>query len=85
MLVIKKETKEIEIVEDEICNKCSKSMKLEDGQIYGLSNAHVNGGYLSKKLVDTTMYGFSICESCLKEIFDSFEIPVTETDYNPFD
>jgi len=57
-----------------ICNKCGKQMCNELG-VYGLVDAEVSGGYYSDPLSDTVTYRFSLCESCLWELFKSFGNP----------
>ena len=79
------------IKEDVFCNKCGKSCrKYFDGDfsdIYGLDKCTVFGGYLSsnddKGLSDMTCYTFSMCEECLRELFNTFKIPVQEDDLMP--
>ena len=86
---ITKTEKEIvikEVIQDVLCNKCTKSLRThiataeDDGQkiyeTYGIVEQTYNGGYCSDPLEDEAKYTFSLCESCLKELFDSFKIPV---------
>lgn len=63
------------------CNKCGESCLVFSSlslapQSYGLINTSVSGGYYSSHLVDGVTYNFSICEKCLKEIFEGFKVPV---------
>lgn len=70
--------KKVEITEDIICNKCGKSCIPKTNLIneaYGLIEASVSGGYDSIFLRDEQSYTFSLCEECLKEMFDNFLIP----------
>lgn len=71
-------TKEITFTEDILCNKCGKTCKMPHAQLqhYGLIEAEVTGGFDSTALEDLHTYTFSICEVCLKELFDTFSIPV---------
>ena len=79
--MIKKEktTKEVEEISDIICNRCGKSCMsgkndgIDDG--YGLIETTVCGGYWSTYLYDDVRYTFSLCEECLRELFDNFIIP----------
>jgi len=68
-----------------ICNKCGADMAALEGDThmgyYGLVNAKVSGGYCSTALSDAFIYRFSLCEKCLKAIFDSCTIPV---EYEPY-
>ena len=81
MLKKKKVSKEVEEVLDIVCNKCGKSCVpkeiSQDNCVegYGLIEASVRGGYYSPSLYDDVMYKFSICEECLRELFDNFVIP----------
>ena len=69
---------EIEKVEDILCNRCGKSCipGKDDGNDdgYGLIEKTVIGGYWSPELYDDVSYTFSLCESCLRELFDNFKI-----------
>lgn len=61
--------------ENYICNRCGKSA-LIDGYPHGLNFATVQGGYCSEALVDRTKYEFSLCEKCLRYMFENeFAIP----------
>jgi len=61
------------------CNRCGKST-LICGGLHGLNFAKVGGGYYSIALVDLNNYEFSICESCLRYMFENeFIIPPTIT------
>ena len=50
--------------------------------LYGLIEASVTGGYESYALEDMQKYTFSLCEICLKQLFDAFKIPVAQREYN---
>ena len=64
------------------CNKCAAYLYDEHcGEIYGLHNATVTGGYCSNYLSDMVEYKFSLCEECLKELFESFDIKVLAKEY----
>ena len=74
------------VVKDILCNKCGNSCRPSNvhcRNFYGLIEARVTGGYFSEDLEDLTAYTFSICESCLKELFASFALPVEVSDYYP--
>lgn len=73
MKTIKKMTKEVEIVDDVICNKCGKSCKGEMGNFNGLIETKVIGAYDSMCLSDQDTYVFSLCEQCLVELFKTFK------------
>lgn len=70
--------------EDTLCNFCGDSMMLPCGNDpsamptpHGLVNARVSGGYFSEHLLDLVTYQFSLCEKCLRFIFDRCKVPVT--------
>lgn len=61
-----------------ICNKCGNSLCFghEDWiSPHGLVDLAVSGGYHSEHLLDCTSYKFSLCEKCIREIFESCKIP----------
>lgn len=62
-----------------ICNKCGGSMCPEDNTPnrdipHGLVEEQVTGGYDSFHLFDLSAYTFSLCEQCLRQLFDSCTI-----------
>jgi hypothetical protein len=65
------------------CNKCGQSQMMgfenPDGSrfldVYGLPPIVVSSGFLSRVFPDGMRYKFSLCEICLKILFDSFMIP----------
>ena len=67
--------------EDYVCNNCSGMLTIsekEDGckaDPYGLLETTVSGGYFSNYLLDCTNYTFSLCEKCLRDMFDKFVVP----------
>lgn len=68
-------TREVEYVEDVICNRCGNTCKPPDASdFYGLIEARVSGGYWSPRLGDMRVYVFSLCENCLDELFSTFKI-----------
>jgi len=76
MKKIKTIQKEIEIVDDVVCNKCSKSCRpnKEVSDFYGLIEASFATGYESEALPDGVTFTFSLCEECLAEMFKGFSI-----------
>lgn len=84
------ETKSRTATVDVLCNKCGGSLcsnidhqrnaGVIDPEAYGLVEVQVRGAYFSKVLEDMTSYTFSICETCLGEMFDGFKIPVVKAD-----
>ena len=67
-----------------VCNMCSGSMSPAEGPNkeydHGLVNCVVTGSYDSYHIFDLTNYKFSICELCLRNMFNSFEIPPSVED-----
>lgn len=49
--------------------------------LLGLVECSVDGCYDSTHLADTMSYKFSMCEGCLKKLFDSFAIPPAVSSY----
>lgn len=60
-------------VVDIFCNKCGMSCKSPLGDFYGLIEAEVAAGYHSTHLKDGDVHKFSLCEGCLKTLFDTFK------------
>lgn len=62
-----------------ICNKCGECTRhlgtYNETYPSGLENAEVQGGYESYHLFDCTTYTFSLCEKCLRELFNSCKVP----------
>jgi len=69
--------------ESYICNKCGKNpcCQCDSDMSYvdpcGLIEAKVGGGYSSPILSDCINYTFTLCEYCLRELFDACVIPPT--------
>lgn len=64
-----------------LCNGCGEDqVSSETGEVYGLPLTYYRTGYYSKDLPDGKRYGFSLCERCLKILFQEFAIPPTEED-----
>src|SRR5271163_4556843 len=58
------------------CNGCGGDL-CAGGYPHGLVEHTVSGGYSSTHLLDCTTYGFSLCEACLRRLFETFKIPPT--------
>ena len=72
--------------EDILCNNCGESLLYFWGGKYitGLKDCEVRGGYWTPGILeDLVKYKFNLCEKCLKKIFNKFEIPVEEKEYDP--
>lgn len=80
----KYEMKEIEVIttEDILCNKCGNSCMDKSGYNYeGIIEYEMRGGYGSK-LGDMVGFRFSLCETCLEELFKTFKLnPLNPLDY----
>lgn len=71
-------TGEVPDPKEQICNNCGDCLCPEKGinwnVPYGLHNAKVQGSYESTHLVDYHIYTFSLCEKCLRTMFNEFKI-----------
>ena len=66
-------TQIVDVTVDVICNRCGNTCMDEYKQNYeGLIEAHICGGYGSK-IGDEFQFEFSLCESCLLELFKTFK------------
>jgi hypothetical protein len=76
MKVYKKVTKEVEELDDVICNKCGKTLKKEifrdDFNYCGLEELIMSCGYGSDN--DGDVYIFSLCEECVFKLMSEFKI-----------
>ena len=78
MLQMKK--MENKIIVSAKCNKCGKTLKVENGYIAeGAISISERWGYFSKK--DLEQHSFELCEKCYDEIVSQFKIPVTISEY----
>ncbi len=60
-----------------VCNKCGRSLKVEDGYLKeGCFSAEAVFGYFSRK--DGTTHRFDLCEDCYDEMIATFQVPVEE-------
>lgn len=92
--IIRKTVRET-ITTNILCNKCGGTCMVREEKslpedhphrriFYGLLEKELWGGYESTHLDDLTAYRFSLCEGCLRKMFDSFKIPVeVKPDYVP--
>jgi hypothetical protein len=69
-----------------VCNRCGgclcPSVESLNREIpHGLVDVTVSGGYDSPAFSDGTTYQFSICETCLRALFDGFKLPPMISDY----
>jgi|SRR5579885_683329 len=67
-----------------LCNRCAGPMRplgtFNEQYEHGLENSAITGGYDSYHLFDMTTYTFSLCEKCLRELFNEFKIPPLVSD-----
>lgn len=60
-----------------VCNKCGRSLKVEDGYLKeGCFSAETAFGYFSRK--DGMSHRFDLCEDCYDEMISQFMVPVEE-------
>lgn len=69
-----KNTQQIVNPQEKLCNLCGGSLCEDGHDHYGLYNAKVEGGYNSNYLWDLRRYTFSLCEKCLRDIFNQCKI-----------
>lgn len=60
-----------------LCNQCAGPLTVthDQGDVYGLVEHSLSGHYSSDHLTDTTVYTFSLCEKCLRALFNGFTVP----------
>lgn len=62
-----------------LCNMCGGYQRPigqhNEQYPHGLEDAEVTGGYDSYHIFDCTTYKFSVCEQCLRGLFNQFKIP----------
>ena len=89
MRITKIKTEKVVTNVDIICNKCgqstSKNIGLPKNKMihdpYGILEYKYYGGYYSEEpFRDSMCYIFSLCESCVGKIFESFVIPAEEVE-----
>lgn len=72
---------------DILCNLCGETLspdkdhEIAKTEYYGLVEAVVTGGYFSTHLEDGGVYTFSLCESCLSDLFNKFKYPCKTSNY----
>ena len=74
-----------------VCNMCggamcheisNKSGTWKTDSPHGLYDAKVQGGYESYHLLDMNQYTFSLCEECLRKMFNQFKIKPEVSEIN---
>ncbi len=74
MKVYRKTTSTERKVQRIFCNRCGRSMKIENGIVReGIFSAEVSFGYFSKK--DGIRQEFDLCEECYDRMIRQFKIP----------
>lgn len=73
MRIEKKEQKTIEVTKtlDIVCNKCGKSLRIDDYGCFAGGEVRVDFGYGSLKDGDTEK--FEICDDCYDELISTFK------------
>lgn len=80
------ETREVDIIEDVLCNKCGETCKTKAcDNLEGLIEVVVCGGYGSHFIGDMNQFEFSVCEKCLMEFVATFKIQPVMTDLLGFE
>ena len=82
MRITKKETCEILVTEDILCNSCGHTCQQNTTGYYGLIEVEVCGGFDSiPEIGDLKVYKFSLCEQCLFALFKTFQIAPSILEY----
>jgi hypothetical protein len=77
-------SREVEEIDDIVCNMCGESLKVYldiEKTVFnfgGIENAEMICGYESK--FDGTSFSFSLCEKCVHKLLKKFKIPATIKD-----
>lgn len=75
----KKIESEQEVIDKMYCNKCGKTIQIENDILKEAVFSGANSwGYFSKK--DGEMHEFDICEECYDAFVGSFKVPVNVRD-----
>lgn len=68
---------------DLCCNKCGKSIKVENNIVKeGVFSIDYKWGYFSD--MDSEIHSFDLCEECYKEFIDGFIIEIEKAEGNEF-
>lgn len=81
MKVTRKLPVPVDVIKDVFCNKCGKSCKSPMGEMYGLIEASVSGGFESTDLCDGDVHTFSLCEGCVFKLVGKFKYPSLQGNY----
>ena len=65
-------------MEQKVCNKCGKTLKVNDIYREDYMEVVKNWGFFSNK--DGKTYRFVVCEECCEELVKNFQIPVNISD-----
>lgn len=77
MIEYKVVTKEVEEIEDIICDKCGNSTKPKDSLNFLYAVLTLQGAYGSTRF-DMKSYKFYICEDCFVKITDDFIVDIDD-------
>ena len=66
-------------LESYVCNGCGETIQT-DMNVTGLPELKLYGGPDSTHLLDMTRYAFSLCEHCLRQLFDRMTVPPDVSD-----
>ena len=72
MRVTHTETREVEVVDDILCDRCGESHKGHIGNLNGV-HIHGEGAYDSTYFPDMFSFKTDVCEKCTAEWFSTFK------------
>lgn len=67
-----KETQEVEVVDDVVCDRCGDTLKCSAGNYNGI-NITGSGAYDSPHFPDMCIVHADVCEECASEWFKTFK------------
>lgn len=69
-------------IKDIICNKCGNSCRFGPLNYEGLIEVTFQSGFYSTIFGDCQEHSFSLCEPCLKELYETFKHSPLIDDYD---
>ena len=72
MRILHTETREVQVIDDILCDKCGLSVKGHIGNLNG-ATIHGSGSYDSTHFSDMCSFKADVCEKCCAEWFETFK------------